>query len=81
MRSMVNSAMGNNIFIIDVVFLITIKTTCTLLLFHAIHSKSEPHNPNGAANKFELSANLSKYAPKWPKMTQNAPKWPKYDPK
>ena len=39
-----------------------------------IHSKSEPHDPNGAAKKFELSANLSKYATKWPK---NDPKCPK----
>ena len=35
-----------------------------------IHSKSEPHDPNGAAKKFELSANLSKYATKWPKNGQ-----------
>ena len=27
-----------------------------------IHSKSEPHDPNGAAKKIELSANLSKNA-------------------
>ena len=60
-----------------------------------IHSKSEPHDPNGAAKKFEVSANLSKNAttwpkndPKWPKVTQsdqnmtpNGPKWPKNDPK
>ena len=39
-----------------------------------IHSKSEPHDPNGAAKKIELSANLSKYATKWPK---NGQKWPK----
>ena len=40
----------------------------------SIHSKSGPGDPNRAAKKFELSANLSKYATKWPKMTQNAPK-------
>ena len=39
-----------------------------------VHSKSEPHDPNGAAKKFELSANLSKNATKWPK---NDPKWTK----
>ena len=42
-------------------------------LLAGIHSKSEFH-PNGVGNKFELSANLSKNATKWPKMT---PKWPK----
>ena len=35
-----------------------------------IHSKSEPHDLNRAAKKFELSANLSKYATKWPKNGQ-----------
>ena len=43
------------------------------------------HDPNGAAKKFELSANLSKNATKWPKngpkKTQNGAKWTKYDPK
>ena len=43
-----------------------------------IHSKSEDLDPNYPAKKFELSANFSKYATKWPK---NGPKWPKYDPK
>ena len=32
-----------------------------------IHSKSEPHGGRGAAKKFELFANLSKYATEWPK--------------
>ena len=45
---------------------------------HTIHSKSEDLDPNYPAKKFELSANFSKYATKWPK---NGPKWPKYDPK
>ena len=55
------------------------------LEFHAIihsvmgiHSKSEDLDPNYPAKIFELSANFSKYATKWPK---NGPKWPKYDPK
>ena len=39
-----------------------------------IHSKSEDLDPNYPAKKFELSANFSKYATKWPK---NVPKWPK----
>ena len=47
----------------------------------AILSKSEFRDSNGTAKKFELSANLSKNATKWPKNGQNDPKWPKYDPK
>ena len=39
-----------------------------------IHSKSGPGDPNRAAKKFELSANLFKYATKGPK---NDPKCPK----
>ena len=39
-----------------------------------IHSKSEDPDPNDPAKKWELSANLSKNATKWPK---NDPKWPK----
>ena len=39
-----------------------------------IHSKSEFRGSNGAAKKFELAANLSKNATKWPK---NSQKWPK----
>ena len=60
-----------------------------------IHSKSESRDSNNPARKFELSANLSKNATKWPKMnqsgpnmtpygprmTQHDPKWPKIDPK
>ena len=62
---------------------------------NAIHSKRDDLDPNYPAKKFELSANLSKYATKWPEMTQNGPnmtqngprmtqndpKWPKNDPK
>ena len=50
-------------------------------LLRVIHSKSEDPDPNYPAKKFEFSANLSKNATKWPKMTQSGPKWPKYDPK
>ena len=39
-----------------------------------IHSKSEPHDPNGSAKEIELSANLSKNAIKWPKNSQKLPK-------
>ena len=39
-----------------------------------IHSKSESRDSNNPARKFELSANLSKNATKWPK---NDPKWTK----
>ena len=39
-----------------------------------IHSKSEPHGGRGAAEKFELFANLSKYATEWPKNGQKLPK-------
>ena len=46
-----------------------------------IHSKSESRDSNDPAKKIELSANLSKNATKWPKMTLNGPKWPEYDPK
>ena len=35
-----------------------------------IHSKSESRDPNWAAKKFELSANLFKNATKWPKNGQ-----------
>ena len=40
--------------------------------------EASPSTPNGATKKFELSANLSKNATKWPK---NDPKWPKNDPR
>ena len=43
-----------------------------------IHSKSEDSGILNPAKKFELSANFSKNATKWPK---NDPKWPKYYPK
>ena len=53
-----------------------------------IHSKSEPHDPNGAAKKLNfpqicpnMPRNGPKMAQKWPKMIQSGPKWPKYDPK
>ena len=36
-----------------------------------IHSKSESRDPNDPAKKFEISANLTKTATKWPK---NGPK-------
>ena len=39
-----------------------------------IHSNSESRDSNNPARKFELSANLSKNATKWPK---NGLKWPK----
>ena len=46
---------------------------CTYMLIKLliIHYKSESRDPNGAAKKFELSANLSKNATKWPKMAKN----------
>ena len=37
-------------------------------IYHVlIHSKSEDPDPNDLAKKFELSANLSENATKWPK--------------
>ena len=51
-----------------------------------IHSKSEPHDPNGAAKNwnFPLCPNMprngpkmAKNDPKWPKMVKHDPKWPK----
>ena len=38
-----------------------------LHIFACKHSKSESRDPNGATKKIELSANLSKNDPKWPK--------------
>ena len=62
---------GNRLFffecILQSVFLLSINTDVNAESRLSIHSKSEPHDPNGAAN-------LSKNATKWPK---NDPKWPK----
>ena len=43
---------------------------------NTIHSKNEDSWIKNPAKKIELSANLSKNAIKWPKMTQNGPKLP-----
>ena len=73
---------------IKVLMLLFAHAQCQQLRFkivNCIHSKSEDLDPNYPAKKFELSANLSKYATKWPKngpkRSKYDPKWPKYDPK
>ena len=59
---------GNRLFffecILQSVFLLSINTDVNAESRLSIHSKSEPHDPNRAAKKFELSANLSKNATK-----------------
>ena len=60
---------------LTILFALYVATAHMLLhIFACKHSKSESRDPNGATKKFELSANLSKNDPKWPKKAQNGPK-------